>query len=85
MNYFSKVADVGNKTKAQWEADGLLETCSLDEIKGVIDYYQGVSSAPNWRKFAYGFDDIRNARAAYLKDREDRRRNIERLSRWASE
>ena len=41
LTYFEKVgnANIGNKAKLQWDADGLLESYSYDQIKKVIDYY----------------------------------------------
>ncbi len=85
LTYFEKYVKVGNKAAYQWDADGLLESYSYDEIKDVIDYAASVDKKLQWRKFLYSFDDYRSAMVDAVQDRAQRRRNIERVREWMSE
>lgn len=82
LSYFEKSIPVGNKAKHQWDADGLLESYSYDQIKEVIDWYVRVAKNPSWTQFLYNFDEYKNARIDHIKDIETRRRNIQRVKGW---
>lgn len=76
---------VGNKAKFQWDADGLLESYTYEEIKDVIDYYFNVGSAPVWKNFLYKFDEYKKAMADAERDRIARKRNLKKMMEWMSE
>jgi hypothetical protein len=86
LSHFEKYTKVGNKAKFQWDADGLLESYSYDEIKDVIDYYAKVSGGnPVWKKLVYEFDDFRAAMKDAAQDRAMRKRNRDMLRKWMDE
>ena len=70
LTHFAKYSNIGNKAMYQWDADGLLESYSYEEIKDVIDY---------------DFDDYRTAMIDAQKDRAARKRNLDRLRKWMDE
>lgn len=84
LTYFEKVgnANIGNKAKLQWDADGLLESYSYDQISKVIDYYFMIGSPPTWTKFLYGFDEYRKALIDKALDTQARKRNLAKMKEW---
>jgi hypothetical protein len=86
LTYFEKYTKVGNKAKFQWDADGLLESYSYDEIKDVIDYYAKVSRGNlSWKKLVYEFDDFKTAMKDAAQDSAWRRRNMTMMREWMDE
>lgn len=85
LTHFAKYSSIGNKAMYQWDADGLLESYSYEEIKDVIDYAAGVNDNLAWKRFVYDFDDYRTAMIETQKDRAARKRNLDRLRKWMGE
>lgn len=85
LTYFEKYYKIGNKARYQWDADNLVESYSLDEIKQVIDYYATVTRDPSWTKFVYDFDTYKEAMANKSRDIAQRKANLEKMRVWMNE
>jgi len=71
-----------NRNKAQWDADGLLESYDFDEIVSAMDYYFKVNERPNWTWFVYNVDKVMSAIERKQEDDEFRAEMRKKAKEW---
>jgi hypothetical protein len=74
-----------NKYNEQWAADALLESFSMEDIYGAMEYYFAINSNPTWKGFANNVDRLLQSKAAREEDDRLRAERRKQAKEWLSE
>lgn len=74
-----------NKYSAQWDADALIESYGVDDLKKLIDHYFEVSAYPSWKGFCRDAQKVWDGLIMEALDRDERTLIKQRAKEWMNE
>lgn len=74
-----------NKYSAQWDADALIESYGVDDLKKLIDRYLELSPSPSWKGFCRDAQKVWEGLIMEALDRDERATIKRRAKEWMNE